>query len=282
MTADVTQVASHDLGVPERLPGCAPPPATDGYLLGGRVRYAQPREGFRSGIEPVFLAAAIPARSGERVLEGGSGAGAALLCLAARVPALRGLGVERDPSLVALATHNAEANGAVGLAFVAGNLTTLRGPDLGGGPFDHALANPPYHSPAGSISPLAARVSAKRAEPGLLAAWARALVAPLRHRGTLTFILPAGSLPEGLVAMTAAGCPANSVLPLWPKLGRPAKLVLVHGVKGGRAPLRLLPGLVLHEADGRYTQAAEAILREAAPVNLARSAGEAEMRKQRG
>ena len=87
MTADVTQVASHDLGVPERLPGCAPP-ATDGHLLGGRVSYAQPREGFRSGIEPVLLAAAIPARPGEHVLEGGSGAGAALLCLAARVPGL--------------------------------------------------------------------------------------------------------------------------------------------------------------------------------------------------
>ena len=51
---------------------------TQGHLLGGRVRYAQPRSGFRSGIEPVLLAAAVPARPGERVLEAGSGAGAAL------------------------------------------------------------------------------------------------------------------------------------------------------------------------------------------------------------
>ncbi|HJS85951.1 MAG TPA: SAM-dependent methyltransferase, partial [Acetobacteraceae bacterium] len=58
---------------------------TGGTLLGGRVRYAQPAEGFRSGIEPVLLAAAVPARPGECVLEGGSGAGAGLLCLAARI-----------------------------------------------------------------------------------------------------------------------------------------------------------------------------------------------------
>jgi tRNA1(Val) A37 N6-methylase TrmN6 len=242
----------------------APPPATHGHLLGGRVSYAQPRDGFRSGIEPVLLAAAVPARSGQRILEGGSGAGAALLCLAARVPDLRGLGVERDPSLVALATGNAEANGAAGLTFLAADLTAMQA-DVAG-PFDHALANPPYHGPDGTASPLPARAQAKRGVPGLLAAWARALTTRLRHRGTLTFILPAGSLPECLVAMADAGCAASVAVPLWPMQDRPAKLVLVRGVKGGRSPLRLLPGLVLHEADGRYTPAAEVILRDGAPL----------------
>ncbi len=252
---------------------------THDHLLGGRVSYAQPTDGFRTGIEPILLAASIPACRGERVLEGGSGAGAALLCLAARVTDLHGLGVERDPCLVSLATRNAEANAAAGLAFLAADLAAL--PDTGR--FDHAFANPPYHAPEGTVSPLPARAQAKRGAPGLLAAWACALAAPLRHRGTLTFILPAGSLPECLGAMAAAGCAASAVLPLWPKLGRPAKLVLVRGVKGGRAPLRLLPGLVLHEADGRYTPEAEAILRGGAPLeHLAREAGEVEARKRRG
>src|SRR6516225_6201355 len=72
---------------------------THGHLLDGRVRYAQPRRGFRSGIEPVLLAAAIPAVPVSRILEGGSGAGAALLCLAARVAGVQGLGIEQDPTL---------------------------------------------------------------------------------------------------------------------------------------------------------------------------------------
>ncbi len=261
-------VPSPDHDVSTHVPVNAPLAATDGHLLGGRVRYMQPRAGFRSGIEPVLLAAAVPAGPGERVLEGGSGAGAALLCLAARVPGVQGVGVERDASLVALARQNAEANGAAGLEFVAAELTTLRRPELGDLPFDHALANPPYHAPSGTASPLPARVQAKRGEPGLLGAWARALAAPLRHRGTLTFILPAGSLPECLDAMAAAQCAASAILPLWPKPGRPAKLVLVRGVKNGRAPLQLLSGLVLHEADGSFTPAAEAVLRGGAALEI--------------
>ena len=57
---------------------------TDGHLLDGRVRYAQPRRGFRSGIEPVLLAAAIPARPGARVLDICCGTGDLMLALGKR------------------------------------------------------------------------------------------------------------------------------------------------------------------------------------------------------
>ena len=211
-----------------------------------------------------MLAAAIPARSGEHVLEGGSGAGAALLCLAARVPGLHGTGVERDPALAALAGRNAQANRFGGLGFVAADVVAIR--DLGR--FDHAMANPPYHPPSGTASPDSAREQAKRGGEGLLAAWAAALAAPLRHRGTLSFILPAATLPECLAAMAAAGCAVRAVLPLWPKAGLAAKLVLVQGVKGGRTTLRLLPGLVLHRAEGGYTTEADAILRDGAALPM--------------
>lgn len=237
---------------------------SSGSLLGGRVRYAQPREGFRSGIEPVLLAAAVPARPGESVVEGGSGAGAALLCLAVRVPGIRGLGVELDPDLTALARENATASNIDGVSFVAADLLTLSPP----GVFDHAMANPPYHAAAGTASPRPAREMAKRARPGLLRDWALALAALLRHRGTLTLILPAASLPEALDALHAAGCRPTAVLPLWPTAGRRAKLILLHGVKAGRAPLRLLSGLVLHATSGGFTPETEAVLRSAAALRL--------------
>jgi tRNA1Val (adenine37-N6)-methyltransferase len=90
--------------------------------LGGRVEYVQPRQGFRATIDPVLLAAAIPAAPGDRVLEGGTGAGAALLCLAARVPGISGLGIDRDPGLLRLARANAAANGRPDLIFAAADL----------------------------------------------------------------------------------------------------------------------------------------------------------------
>jgi tRNA1(Val) A37 N6-methylase TrmN6 len=245
-------------------PGQDRGPLTHGHLLGGRVRYDQPRSGFRSGIEPVLLAAAVPVRQGARVLEGGSGAGATLLCLAARVPGLHGMGIEHDPALVALARQNAAANGWPSLHFIAGDIASL--PPLG--VFDHACANPPYHKPNGTPSPDASRRSAKRAAPRMMADWASALAGQLRGGGTLTFILPAALLPETAVAFASASCTPTAVLPFWPKAGQPAKLLLLRGTKGSRAPFRVLPGLVLHASDGRFTPAAEAILRGGHALDL--------------
>src|SRR5262249_9207972 len=145
--------------------------ATQGHLLDGRVNYAQPATGFRSGIEPVLLAAAVPAQRQEGVLEGGSGAGAALLGLAGPVPELRGVGVERDPALATLAAENAQANHQAGVRFICADVAML--PELG--QFDHAIANPPYHASAGTASPDLGRESAKRGQPGLIATWATAL-----------------------------------------------------------------------------------------------------------
>ena len=83
---------------------------TAGGLLDGRVRYDQPVDGYRTGLEPVLLAAAVPARTGQRVLEAGTGAGAGLLCLAARVPGVMGVGIEADADMAALARCNLAAN----------------------------------------------------------------------------------------------------------------------------------------------------------------------------
>jgi tRNA1Val (adenine37-N6)-methyltransferase len=238
--------------------------ATSGHLLNGRVHYDQPAQGFRSGIEPVLLAASVPAQAGERVLEGGSGAGAALLCLAARVAGLRGVGIERDAEYVALAARNAAANAWPELRFVTADLTSP--PDLG--VFDHAIANPPYHLAGGTVSPDASRHAAKHEREGSLAIWAAALARPVRPRGTLTFILPAALLPAGCAAFAGAGCRPTAMLPLWPKAGTAAKLMLLRGVKGGRAPFRVLAGLVLHDDDGGFTAEAEAILRDGGALAL--------------
>lgn len=236
---------------------------TEGSLLGGRLRYAQPAAGFRSGIEPVLLAAVIPARPGERVLEAGSGAGAALLCLAARVPGIAGLGVEIDPALAALANINARANGLSSVEFVAGDITS----ETHFGQFDHACANPPYHPPSGTPSPLPKRASAKIAQPGLLPAWIAALAGALRPRGTLSLVLPVIMVPACLEALAAAGCGSPYLLPLWPRAGRAAKLALLQAARGGRGPFRLLPGLVLHDDTG-FTPDADEVLRHASGLNV--------------
>ncbi len=236
---------------------------TYGTLLGGRVRYTQPRSGFRSGIEPVLLAASIPARPGQTVIEAGCGAGAGLLCLHARVPEAILHGIERNADLASLARSNATANGFAA-HIVTGDLLSTHLPAA-----DHAFANPPYHPPGGTLPADPDRRDAKHTQPGTITGWVRALAAPLRHRGTLTLALATAAVPEAIAALAAAQCPAAALLPLWPKAGpragqrteEPAKLVLLRGIRGGNGLFRLLAGLVLHTDSGGFTPQAEAVLR---------------------
>ena len=230
---------------------------TDGTLLNGRLRYAQPRHGYRTGIEPVFLAAAVPARPGQRVLEAGCGAGAGLLCLLWRIAGLDATGVEIEPDMAALARDNLAANGfpaRIETADITAGIT---------GPFDHAFANPPWHDPA-ATRPLQARRALATHGAGL-DHWIAALA--LAVGGTTTLALPMALVPSAAAMLAGAGIGRVAVLPLLPKAGRPAKVALMQAHQGP-SRIREAAGLVLHNEDGGYTEAAEAVLRRGAALSF--------------
>jgi tRNA1(Val) A37 N6-methylase TrmN6 len=239
---------------------------TEDTLLGGRVRLAQPRGGYRVAVDPVLLAAAVPAKPGQTVLDVGAGTGAVALCLAARVPGVVLAGAERDRDALALARGNADANGVAAEWIDADVLAPP--PSLKARQFDHVVSNPPYR-PAGrgQRSPSPARDAAHAIGDAAFAAWLAFCAGRVRGRGTLSLILPAGEMARA-VAVLEPLLGGLSVLPLWPKPGAAARRVILAARRGGRAPSRLLPGLVLHRADGGYTDAAERVLRhgEALPL----------------
>ena len=234
---------------------------TAGTLLGGQTLYRQPARGYRTGIEPVLLAASVPARPGDRVVEAGTGAGAGLLCLITRVSGLVGTGVEQDACMAALARKNVEANGAAGITIETADICTWRSSKT----YQHALANPPWHQ-GGTVSPQAGREAAKHARAGLLREWAAALARGLCRRGTLSLILPALATVEAAAALAEANCAEITVIPLWPHAGEAARLVILRGMKEGKGGTTVHPGLVLHGTDGAYTTAAEGILRSGAAL----------------
>jgi tRNA1(Val) A37 N6-methylase TrmN6 len=242
---------------------------TEDALLGGRVRLRQPRRGYRAAIDPVLLAAAVPARAGQRVLELGAGAGAAALCLAARVPGCAVVGLELDPALVALANENAARNDlAARVRVLAGDLRSPP-PELEAGSFDEVLLNPPHLAAAAVTPPPDAGKAAAHVEAAEvpLAVWLERAVEMARRKAGITVIHRAERLDE-LLAGLGGRAGAIVVYPLWPGEGRPAKRLIVRARKGLATPLRLAPGLVLHQPDGRYAAAAEAVLREAAGLLL--------------
>jgi len=244
------------------------PDVTENTLLGGRVRLRQPRSGYRVAIDPVLLAGAVPAQAGERILDVGTGTGAAALCLLARVDGCEVVGIETQPDIARLAQGNAALNGA-GDRFrvIEGD---LRAPPaaLGMGGFDHAMANPPYLEPAAATP---ARVAGKAAAniegEASLTDWVAFCARMVRLRGSVTVVHRADRLDALLGAFRQHGLGAIVIVPLWPKQpGRDARRVIVSGRKGARTPLRLTPGLVLHRDDGGFTAEADAILREGAAL----------------
>jgi tRNA1(Val) A37 N6-methylase TrmN6 len=236
---------------------------TQDLLLGGRVRLRQPLRGFRAGLDAVLLAAFVPARPGQRVLEAGCGSGAAFLCLAARVPGLSIEAVEREAAMAALATENAATNGA-DARVTEGDVADLAlARRLQG--CDHALANPPYW-PGGTPPPGAIRRAATHEGGAGLEAWARFLAAALKDGGTASLVLPAARFDAGVAALRAAGCGSITLLPLAAKGGAPARRVLIAARKGGRGPARILPPFILHEEGGAFTPQAESVLRHAAAL----------------
>lgn len=239
--------------------------STDDFL-GGRISIVQPRGGHRAGSDAVLLAAAVPAQAGERVLDIGAGVGVAGLCLLARVPGIAVTAVEIDPGLSALAAQNSRRNGFTErFEVVNANVTspgkTLRAAGLKRESYHQLIANPPFHA-EGKVrtAPDAARATAHVMGAGGLAAWLRFFAAMAAPNGLLTLIHRPDCLGE-LLALLDGRFGDIAVFPLFPKGGEPATRIIVQARKGSRAGLSLLPGLVLHEEDGRYTETAEAVLR---------------------
>lgn len=233
---------------------------SDDGFLDGRLKILQPLKGFRAGIDSVFLAAAVPAKAQETVIEAGIGAGVAALCLLTRCPGTRLTGIEIDPAAATLCEENASRNNMLDrLSVIRGDLRAMPpGPAV----FDHAMANPPFHDAARSTpSPSPPKAQAHAFGENDLPLWVSFLSAKLRPGGTITIVNRAESLGFLLSAL-GQGFGAVTISPLFPRAGAPASRVIVQAVKASRAPLRLGPGLVLHGDGNLFTPEANAILRQ--------------------
>lgn len=236
---------------------------SDDAFLGGRLQLLQPARGYRAGTDPLLLAACVTPPSGSRVLDVGCGVGTALLALGRRVPGLVLHGLEYDPFLADLAAQNAARNGLVATIHqgdLAAPPLALR--DLG---FDLVLSNPPWHEERTQPSPHPQRDRAHRETALDTRAWVLACLRRVKSGGTLAIIQRAERLGAILSALEGR-CGDIHVLPLTVAADTPAKRVIVWARKDRRSPLRLLPPLITHDADGQFRPEIEAVLRHAAAL----------------
>ena len=238
---------------------------TFSHLLSGRVKLAQPVKGYRAGMDAALLAAACADLCLEKprfttALEPGCGAGAALLSLKARYPHLRLTGIERETDYADLARGNVMANAAEDVTILTGDVGAgFR--TLGLDRVDLVLCNPPYFDDPDQLrAPHEAKRPAWIADDGL-GAWLDFAMAAVKDGGEIVFIHRADRLGD-LLGGLSARCGSFMVRPIQPFADKDAKRVLVRAQRLGKAPLRLLPALVLHDGGVRkHTDEVEAILR---------------------
>nr|WP_232793220.1 methyltransferase [Caulobacter hibisci] len=238
-----------------------PSSVTEDRVLGGRVRLRQSAAGYRAGLDAALLAAACDVGEGERLIEAGCGVGGALLAAATRRPGARFVGLERDPTAAALARENAALNQlAERVEIVEGDVAAgFRA--VGLPVFDAMISNPPFFDdPKALRAPAPEKSGAWMADAGL-AAWTAFALKAVREGGTITLIHRADRLAD-ILALLAPKAGSFRIRPVQPFADTPAKRVLVRAVKTGKAPLALLPALVLHDREGgKHSVEAEAILR---------------------
>ena len=234
-------------------------------FLGGKLRIFQPNSGYRAGIDPVLLAASLPVKTGERVLELGCGVGVASLCLMRRVVGVDVSGVEVNPKLADLARRNSREN-ELPLNIFDGDISEMPR-DLLTQSFDHVMANPPYFDRArGSRSEDQVR-ERSRGEDTPISVWVSAASRRVKPKGYVHFIFPTQRLAD-LLAALPSHMGSVQVIPFVPRQGRGSELMILQARHSGRAPFKLLPQIALHQAqeyfkDGDdYTTQVSSVLRD--------------------
>jgi len=242
---------------------------TEDAFLEGAVSAFQPRQGYRAGIDAVFLAASIPAVPGQKILELGLGSGIAALCLIARVPGVTVTGLELQADLCELARTNAQHNKcSAALDVIEVDIKSgahaLEIMGLQQASFDHVYANPPFYDEACvRRSPDQSKAQAHSFAQGDLETWVKLMVGMAAPKATVTLVHRADKLDE-ILNLYNRRLGGVIVTPLHSEADQPATRVIVQGIKGSRAPLILNRGFVLHKQGGDFRDQAKAILRKGA------------------
>ncbi|MBA4152435.1 MAG: methyltransferase [Acinetobacter sp.] len=222
-------------------------------------------------MDTVLLAAACKITDGQTLLDVGCGVGSAGLCVALKKQNILLNGIDIYQENIALARENAKLNGLTeSCTFYCNSI--LQDFDNKDNFFDFVITNPPYqaggkHSPSPDTHKSLAH--GEDASGVDLKEWCKYLHKKLKQGGSMVMVHRADRLDEIIRALTERRWFGSLViLPVHSRIGEPAKRVLISARKERYAPLVIKPALIMHEADGSYTQRAAAILDGNAAIDL--------------
>ena len=236
---------------------------TEDYLLDKQVKIFQPCNGYRASSDAVLLAAMVNnIREHSKILDVGSGTGAISLCLAWRLQNLgvQIRGLELQSELAELANLSAQANRFDFVQFREADIRQkISLEEFNYCSFDAVVTNPPY-SEHDMPSPNIGKATAHNHHDFDLSQWLAFCLKMTKPFGRIYLVHRAETLAQicSILQEKAGGI---SILPIYSKTGQAAKRILISAQKDSKAPCRILPPFVMHNAQGTYTEQAEEILR---------------------
>ena len=233
---------------------------TEDTFLNGCLKVKQQRSGYRFSIDAVLIAAHARPRSGETVLDLGTGCGIIAMMLAYRNSEIKVHGIEIQPKLAELAALNVTENG-MGEQISIHCMDMKRVPlKMISGPADLIVCNPPFRKAAsGRINPNRQRAVARHEIKVTLDDLVQTAHRLLRVAGRLVTVYPAERLTDILTQMRDAEIEPKFVRMIHSGKQAEARRILVEGNKGGRPGIKIAPPLVIYNPDGSYTDEVQAM-----------------------
>jgi tRNA1Val (adenine37-N6)-methyltransferase len=230
-------------------------------LFDGRLTLFQSRLGYRFSIDALLLAAFVSVKRGETIVDLGSGNGVISLALAQLHPSAALTGIERHATMAERARRSVRLNRLDGRITIITGDVREKNDLLKPGSFDVAVCNPPYRKPStGRISINDERQSARHELNGDLGDFLRAGASFLRRKGRMAMVYLAERSADLISAMRQAGLEPKRLRMVHSYCHAEASLLLVEGVKGGRASLAVLAPLTIYRSRKDYTDEAMAII----------------------
>ena len=231
------------------------PSETADALFNGRLTVYQSRAGYRFSLDALLLANFASIRTGDRVIDLGTGNGVVPLVLADLHAMIRVTGVELQKSLLDRARRNVAANHLEKrVEIIAGDVrrwNQIAAPAS----FDAAVCNPPYRKlGSGRLNPDTERQLARHELHGDLKDFLRAGSFLLRANGRMAIVYPALRAVDLLVAMRDSRIEPKRLRLVHSFPAAPASLLLAEGVKGGRGGLEVLAPLTIYREGKKYTE----------------------------
>ena len=229
---------------------------TTNKFLGGKVLLKQNRLGLCATSDSVLVAALVPIKQNETILDVGAGNGIVGLCVNARKKC-RTTAIEIQKNLCQLIQENALLNKQEITIFQEDIFSSKDA--IKGQLFNHIVTNPPFYEKGTNM-----RKSQEQRKAYVqdfdLKKWIEYCLKHLRAKGSFCLIHRPEMLGE-ILSFLSPKLGNIEIFPIVSKEGKPANRILIRGYLNKKGPLTLHSPLIMHTKDNKRTELAEKILR---------------------